>query len=486
MLTILSSSQLRTLLLSLTREEILSLQRNLANALHEYSTGTQEAGCAASYQPPRTAITRQDGRTTLFMPASTGQTVGIKMISLKDPAGGDNQAGCVVDTHLSVQGSSSRGSRSPRGHNPRDSMASVASDLSDLSISSQEDNNYNNSSNLLGSSVASSSGNWSSGETSEASSLPASGCVNRQSVSSTLGAWPGAGTRDTSPRGSVTLLDAQSEPFGLISAQELTAFRTALSALMLFTPRRRVRTLTVFGAGRQAYWHIRLALTLRRDEIKRVYILNRSFERAAALLRDIYSAENSGWRGGVKFSAMSSDFVEYTRLRREAVRKADVIFCCTPAVEPLFPAELLTAREGRQKGRLVSAVGSYKPHMAELHPDILRDEADGASASHRHYHKHTPRSGVVVVDSLEAALQEAGEIVQSGLQPQQLVELGELLMVKRATEGGSDEEKSLHDWVERGNVVYKSVGLGLMDLVTGGDLIRLARERNIGTTVEDF
>jgi ornithine cyclodeaminase/alanine dehydrogenase-like protein (mu-crystallin family) len=298
------------------------------------------------------------------------------------------------------------------------------------------------------------------------------------------------GTRDTSPKGSVILLDGQSLPFGLINAHELTAFRTALASLMIFNKRKKVRTLLVFGAGTQAYWHIRLALILRGEEIRRVYIVNRSFDRAARLLQDIYQPENAEWRRDVKFSAVSTDFGEYSRILKEHVRKADVIFCCTPSVEPLFPAEFLTSREGRQKGRLISAVGSYKAHMAEVHPDILRDEVN-VTPPHRHFHKHTRRSGVVVVDSLDAALKEAGEIIQAGIKPKQVVELGELMMVRHASHNLSDEEaaeeeKSLREWVERGNVIYKSVGLGLMDLVTGGDLVRFARERKLGTTVEDF
>ncbi len=88
-------------------------------------------------------------------------------------------------------------------------------------------------------------------------------------------------------------------------------------------------------------------------------------------------------------------------------------------------------------------------------------------------------------------MKEAGEIIQAGIKPHQVVELGELMMVRHAARHASehdsaDEEKSLREWVERGNVIYKSVGLGLMDLVTGGDLVRIARERGIGTTVEDF
>ncbi|KAJ5678752.1 hypothetical protein N7462_006996 [Penicillium macrosclerotiorum] len=478
-LTILSRSQLRELLLSLTRDEITDLQRNLAEALREYSTGSQDKGCSATYQPQRTAITRQNGCTTLFMPASTGKTLGIKMISLQD--GG--QAGCAVErSAFDIPEGTPTSSRS-RDASVRNSVASLSSEMSDLSVGSSHEDS------LTGTTSGSSGG----GDSTDSSTL-LTGCVNQQpvttNVSNTMGAWPGAGTRDTSPRGSVTLLDGESLPFGLINAHELTAFRTALASLMLFNKRHKVRTLLVFGAGTQAYWHIRLALILRGEDIRRVYIVNRSFDRAAKLLRDIYLPENAEWRRDVKFSAVSSDFGEYDRILKEHVRKADAIFCCTPSPTPLFPAEFLTSREGRQKGRFLVAVGSYKAHMAEIHPDILRDEVN-VQPPHRHFHKHTRRSGVVVVDSLDAAVKEAGEIIQAGINPKQVVELGELLMVRHASlkydeEDTADEKKSLRDWIERGNVIYKSVGLGLMDLVTGGDLVRVARERNLGTTVEDF
>ncbi|KAJ5586850.1 uncharacterized protein N7459_002615 [Penicillium hispanicum] len=485
-LTILSRSQLRDLLHSLTRDEIFDLQRNLAEALREYSTGSQDKGCSATYQPQRTAITRQNGCTTLVMPASTGQTLGIKMISLQD--GGT--AGCAVErSSLEKVDNDSISSRSRAS--VRNSVASLSSDMSDLSVASSQEDGSNSISPTVTTTESSIGGD------SNGSSTLLSGCVNQQpvttnsstNVSTTLGAWPGAGTRDTSPRGSVMLLDDESLPFGLINAHELTAFRTALASLMLFNKRKKVRTILVFGAGTQAYWHIRLALILRGDDIRRVYIVNRSFDRAAKLLQTIYRPENADWRRDVKFSAVSSDFGEYHRILTEHVRKADVIFCCTPTADPLFPAELLTSREGRQKGRFIGAIGSYKAHMTEVHPDILRDEVN-VQPPHRHFHKHTRRSGVVVVDSLDAALKEAGEIIQAGIKPNQVVELGELLMVRHATlqseEDTADEEKSLREWVERGNVIYKSVGLGLMDLVTGGDLVRLARERSLGTVVEDF
>lgn len=95
------------------------------------------------------------------------------------------------------------------------------------------------------------------------------------------------------------------------------------------------------------------------------------------------------------------------------------------------------------------------------------------------------------MDSLEACLREAGEIMQAGIGAEQLVELGELLMVKKASmreiEMGTGEgEKGLKAWLNSGNVIYKSVGVGLMDICVGEDLVQLARERGLGTNVDGF
>ncbi|EFW14816.1 predicted protein [Coccidioides posadasii str. Silveira] len=67
-----------------------------------------------------------------------------------------------------------------------------------------------------------------------------------------------------------------------------------------------------------------------------------------------------------------------------------------------------------------------------------------------------------------------------GLSPRQLVEIEKLLMVKGATEKtGDPPDKGLVEWLQKGNVIYKCVGLILMDLVVGVDILYLARERNI-------
>ena len=207
-------------------------------------------------------------------------------------------------------------------------------------------------------------------------------------------------------------------------------------------------------------------------------------------MQEIYtSPEWADLRAGndkLRVSVVSAEYGEYSRKLKEHVRGSDAIFMCTPSLAPLFPAEFLTHAEGRRKGRYISAIGSYRPHMAEMHPDILRQAV--APDHKHHHHKHADKGGVIVVDSLEACLRDAGEIRQAGLGPEQLVEVGELLMVKKASMeeiamGGSGEV-GLKRWLHAGNVIYKSVGLGLMDICVGEDLVGLAREKGIGTTVE--
>ena len=413
-LTVLTDSDVRTILLSLNQDDILNLQHNLAEALHDYSTGTEETtGCCSANQPQRIGIGKKNGQTTLFMPASTSITTGVKIVSIIAPP---------------IQPVTSRNS-------------SISTVSTGTTVSSQPST---------------------------------------------------TSSQSTTPRGSLTLLDGSGLPLGFVNAEELTAFRTALAACLVFRKRKRVHSIVVFGAGKQAYWHIRLALMLRGSDIHHVNIINRSFEGASPLMQQIY--ETDEWadlrnaNSKLRFSVLSAEYGEYTRLLKEHVRNADAIFMCTPSTSPLFPAEHLTNAEGRKKGRYISAIGSYKPHMVEIHPDVLRQAV--ASEHKNHHHRHTENSSVIIVDSLEACLKEAGEIIQAGLRADQLVEIGELVMVKKAmmkeVEMGGEGETGLRNWLEGGNVIYKSVGLGLMDLCVGEDLVILARQKGVGTTIDDF
>lgn len=354
-----------------------------------------------------------------------------------------------------------------------------------------------------------------------------------------------ASSQSTTPKGSLTLFDESGAPRALINAEEITAFRTALASTMLFKKRQNVHDVVVFGAGKQAYWHIRLALLLRGPDIHHLNIINRDFERVYQMLSKLYQPdeEHGSWSADrehvpayrdtsdhplsrPKIQILTPNHAEYDRLLKDTIRASSVIFFTTPSTSPLFPASFLTNPEGRKKGRYLAAIGSYKPNMVEIHPDIIKQNVQPENG-HRHFHKHAPQGGAVVVDSVEACLQEAGEIIQAGLTPNEVVEIGEIVMLKRDAErrraecqahkaeeglddrgvelgecekvikkrrGGkgkdhSEEDKahkSLTDWLQRGNVIYKSVGMGLMDVTVGNDLVRLADERGIGTIVPNF
>ncbi|KAJ4525062.1 hypothetical protein HRR78_003209 [Exophiala dermatitidis] len=441
--TVLTDAEVRKMLISLNKEDAEALQQSLAEALHSYSTGDTNSPCSSSFQPQRTVI-RKNGVTTLFMPASTGTTVGMKIVSMEqaDDPDPDPSDPPLYHHHTAPFGSAS----APSQPNTSASTVSVSS-------------------------------------------------TGRDSIDGATFEPPASmsTTHSTTPRGSVTLLDATGIPMGIVNAEELTAFRTALAATIMLRRRTHVHTITVFGAGKQAYWHIRLALLLKGDEIRHVNIINRTFDRCIKLMQAFQFSETESrpeWRSTIKFSAMSPGFNDYGRLLKEEVRKADVIFCCTPSVDPLFPAEFLISPQGERKGRYISCIGSYAPHMCEIHPDVFRRAVEPHRPGHRHHHKHAQQGGVIIVDSLESCLQEAGEIIQAKLKPEHLVEIGELMMIKKAvtaeSESGGYGEQGLADWLSRGNVIYKSVGMGLMDLVVAGDLIAMAREREMGTTVEDF
>ncbi|KAF2220825.1 hypothetical protein BDZ85DRAFT_297571 [Elsinoe ampelina] len=378
-LTILTDSDVSTVLHSLTRDDILDLQQSLADALHFYSTSGGDNLCCSSYQPMRTALKRQDGKTTLFMPASANQGLGIKVVTLSTP----------------------KGPETPSMDNL--SIASTANESPRASISSRDTS--------------------STGPVTAPPSL--------------------ASADSTTPKGSLTLFDSQGNPTALINAEELTAFRTALATNALFKKRHSVHDLVVFGAGKQAYWHIRVAMLLRGPEIHHLNIINRSFDRARELFMRLYNPMPGDpdytnpigpkYDSKTKSSILTPSSPEYSRLLKEQVRSANVIFCTTPSTTPLFPASYLTNPGGQKKGRYIGLVGSYRPHMVEIDPSILQ-QAVRPQREHRHFHKHQREGGAVVVDSVEACFQEAGEVIQARLKPEQVVELGELIMLRRDAE----------------------------------------------------
>ncbi|KXJ89802.1 hypothetical protein Micbo1qcDRAFT_235050 [Microdochium bolleyi] len=343
-LTVLSDGQIQTLLESLDREDTNAFKFGLKSALHAYSTGQQTGGGPSIDQPERTATRSEcNGTTTLFMPSCAPSGHGVKVVTL-----------------------------------------------------------------------------------SSANASPSHPVVR--------------------PTGSITLFSPEGEPVALLHAKTLTAFRTALSSTCLLEKRSTVKTLTVFGCGLQAYWHIRLALKVRGNTIRHVNIINRQFsDNCKHIMKKLYAIPSAvkqaeGWEA-TKFSILTPSFGDYHRIMADNVVDADVIYCCTPSTTELFDAEILTNRESRKKGRLVVAIGSYTPAMRELPRDLLLRAVRTHEHGHRHFHKHAVEGGVVIVDTISGALKEAGEIIDAGLDPRKLVELGELVMIHQIAK--EEEEEAL-------------------------------------------
>lgn len=280
--------------------------------------------------------------------------------------------------------------------------------------------------------------------------------------------------------------------------------------------------MTCFGAGVQAFWHIYLTLLLRGPEVHHLNIINRSFDHAKDLAQALGSCLNptvsAAFRSEkLRTGLLTPTFGEYNRLLKEHVRDADVIFMTTPSTEPLFPGSFLTSPGAHTKGRYIAAIGSYKPHMQEIPIEVIHQAVRGPHKHHGLHHKYADSGSAIVVDTIDGVFKEAGEIIESGISGENVIEIGEIVMLikssidreevlsrwddrdsskkthKKSSSRNSsrereisDRNKGLTDWMERGNVVYKSVGMGLMDVVVGLELVRLAEERGVGTSIHDF
>ncbi|CAG8902519.1 unnamed protein product [Penicillium egyptiacum] len=243
---------------------------------------------------------------------------------------------------------------------------------------------------------------------------------------------------------------------GMLNAAEVTAFRTALTIMTLFARVTHIhkKNIICFGSGRQVEWHIRLALLLAPTEVQNIVILNRGQSRLDQLEKDAIASLRTRYPQ-VDFRLVSREATpDFDALVQLNLSLADVVFCCTPSTEPLFPFRDLASSP---KPRFISAIGSYKPHMQEIDTETLLS------------------GGKIFVDSKDACLQESGELITANVKPDQLAEIGEFL----ASDGSPGIPST-------GNIVFKCVGMGIMDLVISRGLLDIADEAAIGQTVARF
>lgn len=274
-------------------------------------------------------------------------------------------------------------------------------------------------------------------------------------------------------RGMVAMCDADGIPSGILNAEEVTGYRTALIALIPWLWRRHTERIVIFGAGKQALWHLRLVLALRGDEIKSIVVINRTVSRAEALLSKVKEENNSRWKSAATMQAIDPSRSDYQDCSQGHLSTADAVFCTVGSTEPLFPANYILS-EGRERQPYVSAVGAWQPDMIELDPELLHYTVKRKSSS--------SRACSVLADDRKYVLEHSGEFARSKIGAEHVVEIGEIESIQKE----EVDKEPLEHWMKDGLLVYKSVGVGMTDLAASNAIIAIARERQLGTTISQF
>jgi ornithine cyclodeaminase/alanine dehydrogenase-like protein (mu-crystallin family) len=237
----------------------------------------------------------------------------------------------------------------------------------------------------------------------------------------------------------VLALDSDTgEPRAIIHGGALTTIRTgaASGAATDLLARPDASVVAIFGSGIQARTQLEAVCTVRRVERVLVYSL---------MGAEQFAAEMAG-RGPVP------NAIEIVSTPAAAVREADIICTATTARAPVFDGHDL------RPGTHINAIGAFTPEMQEI--DI-----------------ETVRRSLIVVDSREAALAEAGDLIiplRAGLISLDHIhaELGEIVTGTRA--GRTSPEQI---------TFFKSVGVAVQDGMAAQIILRNGLARGLGSLV---
>lgn len=240
----------------------------------------------------------------------------------------------------------------------------------------------------------------------------------------------------------VCLTDPETgEPLAILDGTYLTALRTgaASGAATDLLARPGSRVLVTFGAGAQGVTQVAAVCAVR--PIERVVVVDPNPD-ARERFRTAIEAEWQDLLGRVEFSDDP-----------RVVREADVVCAATTSRQPVF--DDVDVRPGTH----INAVGAYTPEMQEIPPE-------------------TVRRATVVVDAVDAALTEAGDLIkplQAGIIGREHLER-ELGMVAAGLAPGRRSEEEI--------TFFKSVGNAVQDVVVARRAVDRASDEGVGTTIE--
>ena len=240
----------------------------------------------------------------------------------------------------------------------------------------------------------------------------------------------------------VFLVDpADGRPLALLEGSYLTALRTGAvsGAATDLLARPEASTLVAIGAGAQGVTQVAAVCAVR--PIRRVIVVDVR-EESLGRFREAVARE---WPDVADRIETSTD--------AGAVREADVVCTATTSRTPVFDDADL------RSGTHVNAVGAYTPEMQEV------PAATVARAT-------------VVVDAVEAALAEAGDLIkplEQGLVGREHFRR-ELGMVAAGTAPGRTSAEEI--------TLFKSVGNAVQDVVVARRAVERARELGLGVDVD--
>ena len=232
----------------------------------------------------------------------------------------------------------------------------------------------------------------------------------------------------------VTVLDPDTGmPLAFMDGDSLTAIRTGaaggLAADLL--SRQDARRVVLFGAGVQGRSQLRGVMAVR--SIEHVFVVDHAEEKASGLAGEIRT-----WA--------HAPAVHIPSTITEAVQQADIVLAATTSKTPLFDGNDL------KPGTHVTGVGAFTPEMQEIDENAIRRAR-------------------VIVDSREACLAEAGDIIKSEAHIDG--ELGDVLNGR--IPGRQDKEEI---------TFFKSVGLAAQDAAAAAAVLAGAEKKGLGTIVE--
>jgi alanine dehydrogenase len=231
-------------------------------------------------------------------------------------------------------------------------------------------------------------------------------------------------------------------PSALMDGTYLTALRTGAASGVAtdLLSRKDARVVAVFGAGTQGRTQLEAVCTVR--PIAHALVFDKDRRQAERYAEEMRS------RG-----APIPKQIDIASSPSEALRRADILCTATTSTEPVFEGKEL------RPGTHINAVGAYTPQMQEVDAETIR-------------------RAKVVIDSREASLAEAGDLIipmNQGIVSESHIygEIGEIIAGRKP--GRASKEEITY---------FKSVGVAVQDVAAARRILENSGKLSLGTDVE--